>query len=89
MGQYKTNFRDTLRLFQVTNGHTEPFHKKTVKGKKLLIIIMNFFLFLFLFLDGAQAGDWIYACLFVSVLVMIQMLHKNTAGHLLSKQTKK
>ena len=32
------------------------------------------------FWDGGQAGDWIYACPFVSVLVMIQMLHKDTAG---------
>ena len=40
MGQYKTNFRDTVRLFQVTNGHRESFHKKTVMGKKIYILMM-------------------------------------------------
>ena len=75
MGQFKTSFRDTLRLFQVTNGHRESFHKKTVKGKKWYII------YLFIYVsDGARAGSWIYACAFVLVLIMIQVLHKDTAG---------
>ena len=34
MGQYKTNLSDTLSHFQVTNGHRESFHKKTVKENK-------------------------------------------------------
>ena len=34
MGQYITNFSDTLSPFQVTNGHRESFHKKTVKENK-------------------------------------------------------
>ena len=43
MGQFKASFRDTLRLFQVTNGHRESFHKKTVKGKKWYIIYLFMF----------------------------------------------
>ena len=43
MGQYKTSFRDALRFFQVTNGHRELFHKKTVKGKKWYIIYLFMF----------------------------------------------
>ena len=58
----------------MTNGHRESFHKKTVKENKWYLLI-NFW-------DGARAGDWIYACPFVSVLVIIQMLHKDTAGRI-------
>jgi len=72
MGQYKTNLSDTLSHFQVTNGHRESFHKKTVKENKWYLFIT--------FWDVARAGDWIDVCPFVSVVVMIQMLHKDTAG---------
>ena len=74
MGQYRTNFSDTLRFFKWQTD-TESFHKKTVKEYKWYII----YLFIY-FWDGARAGDWIYACPLVSALVMIQMLHKDTAG---------
>ena len=74
MGQFKTSFRDTLRLFQVTNGHRESFHKKTVKGKKWYII------YLFMFQMELEQEAEFMPVLFVSVLVMIQMLHKDTAG---------
>ena len=54
MGQYETNFCDSLRLFQMTNGHREPYHKKTVEGggggnnnnkSFFFYIILIFFLF--------------------------------------------
>ena len=86
MGQYKTNFSDTLRLFQVTGKsfHKTESHftrKQWWERKYIFWWWWGGWLSLFIyFWDGARAGDWIYACPFVSVLVMIQMLHKDTAG---------